>query len=278
MAKRCKNCSAEIPADAKFCPQCGAGVQQSGTVNCPNCDTANPAGAKFCKKCGNTLTKDKAAKARPDKTAPFTRNQFWALQGVAILAMIVVGVYYYFGFIKSLEGKTAIHNTPPPQQQAPQSAPAADDHIHPAPSEEEIQAVADQLKQNPEDPALNVSMGNMLFDSGRYAEAIPYYQNALKKEPDNPDVIVDLGVCYFNMEDFQKAKEQFDLAITLNPRHVNALYNLGVVAVQTGEINRLIEYWGRLREIAPNSPQAQRATQILNQIHQNVEGAGSSGG
>lgn len=277
MAKHCKNCSAEIPANAKFCPQCGAEMQQSGTVKCPNCDTANLAGAKFCKKCGNTLTKEKAAKAQPAKATPFTRNQFWVLQGVSILAMIVIGVYYYFGFIKSIEGKTAFHNNPAPQQQTQQNAPA-DDHNHPAPSEAEIQATADQLKQDPENPSLNVSMGNMLFDSGRYAEAIPYYQNALKKEPNNPDVIVDLGVCYFNMEEFQKAKEQFDLAVTIDPQHVNALYNLGVVAVQTGEIDRLIEYWGRLREIAPNSPQAQRATQILNQIHQNVEGAGSSGG
>jgi len=276
MAKHCKNCSAEIPADAKFCPQCGADMQQTGTVKCPECSTANPAGAKFCKKCGNGLTEDKAAKPPVDK-APFTRNQFWVLQGVTILAMAVVGIYYYFSFIKSIEGKTSIHNAPTAQQQTPQNA-SAEEHNHPMPSEADIQAVANQLKQKPEDPVLNAHMGNMLFDSGRYSEAIPYYQNALKKEPNNPDVIVDLGVCYFNMEEFQKAKEQFDLAVTIDPQHVNALYNLGVVAVQTGEIDRLIEYWGRLREVAPNSPQSQRATQILNQIHQNVEGAGNTGG
>lgn len=275
MAKHCKNCSAEIPADAKFCHQCGADVQQSGTVKCPKCSAANPAGAKFCKKCGNSLTKNKAAKPHVDK-APFTRKQFWALQGVTILAIAVVGIYYYFNFIKSIEGKTSLRNSPPTQQQTPQNAPA-EEHNHPAPSEAEIQAVADQLKQDPENPSLNVHMGNMLFDSGRYTEAIPYYRNSLKKEPNNPDAIVDLGVCYFNMEDFKKAKEQFDLAITINPQHVNALYNLGVVAVQSGEINKLIEYWGRLREVAPNSPQAQRAAQILNQIHQNMEGGGSGG-
>ncbi|NIS38567.1 tetratricopeptide repeat protein, partial [Candidatus Saccharibacteria bacterium] len=132
---------------------------------------------------------------------------------------------------------------------------------------------------NPNDAELNTKMGNLLFDSGKYSEAIPYYQKSIQLQPNNPDVIVDLGVCYFNLEQYEKAKEQFELAYQIDSQHVNALYNLGVVSIQLGEVNKLIKYWGELRDIAPNSQQAQRATQILNQIHQNVEqGAGSGQG
>ena len=80
-----------------------------------------------------------------------------------------------------------------------------------------------------------------------------------------------MGVCYFNQKDYAAAQKQFELANKLDPNHVNALYNLGVVSVQSGDINALIKYWNKLQEVAPQSPQAQRAMQILNQIHQDVD-------
>ena len=50
----CPNCQAKIPADSKFCPECGKPVAQ--TVECPQCHTQNPAGAKFCSNCGTKLS------------------------------------------------------------------------------------------------------------------------------------------------------------------------------------------------------------------------------
>jgi membrane protease subunit (stomatin/prohibitin family) len=48
----CWNCNAQIPANSKFCPECGAS-QQAKT--CPNCQTSNPPNAKFCNNCGTKL-------------------------------------------------------------------------------------------------------------------------------------------------------------------------------------------------------------------------------
>jgi membrane protease subunit (stomatin/prohibitin family) len=50
----CPHCQAKIPADAKFCPECGKQVVE--TVECPSCHQQNPAGAKFCGNCGTKLT------------------------------------------------------------------------------------------------------------------------------------------------------------------------------------------------------------------------------
>lgn len=276
MSKHCKHCNTEIPGDAKFCPQCGAGVQQPDSIHCSKCKTENPSGAKFCKKCGSSLSRE--AKPLAAASQSFTRTHFWLLQGAGFLALIVVGIYYYYGFIKTLEGKADVHNRPAAREQTSQNQPPEEEHNHPAPTEADFQAMADQLKNDPKNPSLNTQMGNLLFDSGRYADAISYYQTALQSSPNNADIIVDLGVCYFNLQDFPRAKEQFDLALKANPQHINALYNLGVVAMQTGEKEQVIDYWSRLMQIAPNSPQAARAMQILNEFHQNVSGApGESG-
>jgi membrane protease subunit (stomatin/prohibitin family) len=48
----CPNCKATIPADSKFCPECGTNLQ---SVTCPKCQTQNAPGAKFCTNCGEKL-------------------------------------------------------------------------------------------------------------------------------------------------------------------------------------------------------------------------------
>jgi RNA polymerase subunit RPABC4/transcription elongation factor Spt4 len=48
----CYNCNAQIPANTKFCPECGA--DQQAKV-CGNCQTSNMPNAKFCSNCGNAL-------------------------------------------------------------------------------------------------------------------------------------------------------------------------------------------------------------------------------
>ena len=48
---RCARCQEEAPADAAFCPECGAKLN----VVCAECGTANAPGHKFCKQCGRRL-------------------------------------------------------------------------------------------------------------------------------------------------------------------------------------------------------------------------------
>lgn len=51
--KKCPKCSAEVPADAKFCLNCGAKLIE--TIECPKCKAELPKGAKFCSNCGYKL-------------------------------------------------------------------------------------------------------------------------------------------------------------------------------------------------------------------------------
>lgn len=55
----CAGCGHALPADAKFCTECGAKVGAAGT--CSNCHAALAAGAKFCSKCGDAAAATSAA-------------------------------------------------------------------------------------------------------------------------------------------------------------------------------------------------------------------------
>ncbi|MFH2204305.1 MAG: SPFH domain-containing protein [Elusimicrobiota bacterium] len=47
-------CNAQVPATAKFCPECGKPVV-APTAKCPGCKADVAAGAKFCQNCGKGL-------------------------------------------------------------------------------------------------------------------------------------------------------------------------------------------------------------------------------
>jgi membrane protease subunit (stomatin/prohibitin family) len=52
----CPNCNNPVPANAKFCPECGQKIlhEKAGEVICPNCGKSVPDG-KFCSECGKPL-------------------------------------------------------------------------------------------------------------------------------------------------------------------------------------------------------------------------------
>ncbi|PCI38798.1 MAG: antifreeze protein type I [Elusimicrobia bacterium] len=49
-----KKCKADVPATAKFCPECGSTVM-APTTKCPGCKGDIAAGAKFCEHCGKKV-------------------------------------------------------------------------------------------------------------------------------------------------------------------------------------------------------------------------------
>ncbi len=59
--KACSSCGNQIPADARFCPQCGT----AQAVRCAACGHANAAGSKFCAQCGAKLGAAAAPAALP---------------------------------------------------------------------------------------------------------------------------------------------------------------------------------------------------------------------
>ncbi|MEJ2367190.1 MAG: tetratricopeptide repeat protein [Acidobacteriota bacterium] len=93
----------------------------------------------------------------------------------------------------------------------------------------EIEQFIAKAKADPNDLQSKVMLGNIYYDMGDYAKAIPWYEDALKINNQDTDVMVDLGVCYRQEKNPEKALALFKKALTLDPSKKQALFNQVVV-------------------------------------------------
>jgi ribosomal protein L40E len=73
----CPSCGADLPADARFCIECGTALAQPATdvtiklpasqpaMLCRNCGAPNPADAIFCVRCGRRHSELARSRLRP---------------------------------------------------------------------------------------------------------------------------------------------------------------------------------------------------------------------
>lgn len=66
----CAACGASVPANAKFCPECGKSPKPAA-VKCASCGASIPTGAKFCPECGKPAGNVKCPKCGAEITGKF---------------------------------------------------------------------------------------------------------------------------------------------------------------------------------------------------------------
>ena len=66
----CKNCNAEIPAEAKFCAVCGTKVEAPAANVCKGCGSELADGVKFCAVCGTPVAAAPAAPVEQPAAVP----------------------------------------------------------------------------------------------------------------------------------------------------------------------------------------------------------------
>jgi len=125
------------------------------------------------------------------------------------------------------------------------------------------------VKAEPKNHDAWVGLGNDYFDSHQPQKAVDAYAKALALKPDDPDILTDQGVMYRQLNQFDKAIANFQKAGKINPAHVPSIFNLGIV--YAGDLNKPDEAakaWNKVIVLAPNSPQAAQARQLLAQLNQ----------
>lgn len=164
----------------------------------------------------------------------------------------------------------AMTGTPPMQ-----SGPPPLNTAQPMPSPQQLKEATDaqaaplleQLKANPNDPAVLASLGNLYYDTKLYPTAIEYYERALKVQPSNASVRTDLGTAYWYSGNADTAIEQFNKALSYAPNKPDTLFNLGIVKWQgKNDGPGAVATWQKLLATNPNYENKQNVLQLITQV------------
>ncbi len=198
--------------------------------------------------------------------SPQTSPTVWA---VIAGACLVLGVAVGYVISGPHGGQPPIVVTSAAQTQP--SAPGA-----PQPGfvdERQVQALRDILAKDPRNLQAATQLGNLLYDAGRYADAVPAYQQAFALDPRNVNLSTDLGTALWYSGRADDALAQYDKSLAINPTHAQTLFNRGIV-LNDGkqDLPQAIQSWERLLATNPNYPDRTKVEQLIEQTKQKVGG------
>jgi tetratricopeptide (TPR) repeat protein len=161
-----------------------------------------------------------------------------------------------------------------PREAGSLPAAASSEHTHattPAPTavvtDQELQGWRNILATDPKNVRANVELGNRLYDAGRYAESIPYYQQAFTLEPKNVNVSTDLATALYYAGRVDDALAQFRRSLDINPKHAQTLFNLGIVKRDArNDAKGAIETWEQLLASVPDYPDAGKVRTMIAEL------------
>lgn len=135
-----------------------------------------------------------------------------------------------------------------------------------------------QANNEPANAAVRVDLGNLYFDAERFDMAASWYEAALKIEPKNVNASTDLGVAYYQQGETDRALKQFEYSLAVDPRHAKTHYNVGVVrAFGAMDLDGAVKAWEQLIALAPETPEASRAREMIQAVRSNHPAPGGGG-
>lgn len=184
-------------------------------------------------------------------------------------ALLFLFAGFIFGSIATFVVMKGMETSKPVPATSEPAAASTDKETAPAgmTPEQHSSILADYMKQakeNPKDLRSRLTLANIFYERGKFAEAKGWYEESLKLDPKNTDIIVDQGVCYRELKDPAKAMELFDEALKVDPKKQQALYNKVVVALfDLKDISAAKKYLLEFEKTYPDNPMAE---QIKEQI------------
>lgn len=137
----------------------------------------------------------------------------------------------------------------------------------------EIAALRRALTSDPGNLSAAVQLANLLYDAGRWAEAVPYYEQAFKAQPRNINVSTDLGTAHYYSGNSDAALHQYEQSLAIDPAHENTLFNLGVVRLDgKSDAAGAVKAWEQLLELHPAGPHAVKVRERLIEARRRLTG------
>ena len=138
-------------------------------------------------------------------------------------------------------------------------------------NEGELQAYRDILKADPKNLVAATTLGNKLYDVGRYAEAVPYYQQAFALDSKNANLSTDLGTALWYSGRADDALAQYQKSLAADPKHAQTLFNQGIVRLEgKQDVLGAIESWETLLGKHPTYPEVEKVKRMIAEAQQKL--------
>ncbi len=95
-----------------------------------------------------------------------------------------------------------------------------------------------RLERSPTDFLANYNLGELLLNSNKAVEAVPYFEKAWRSAPRNVVAATELGVALMAASKVKEAREQFQRALEIDPTFTDARYDLASAEAATGAWER----------------------------------------
>ena len=92
------------------------------------------------------------------------------------------------------------------------------------------------IEKNPNDTTLMTKYANFLFDTGKVAEAVTWFEKVVALEPNNADAKTDLATALWNSGQKDKAMAEYRNALKIDPKHIATLHNMTIVYLEERDL------------------------------------------
>ncbi len=109
------------------------------------------------------------------------------------------------------------------------------------------------LEADPQSVDVNVTLGELRRQTGRYNEAVAAFLRVLSQQPNNADAVLGLAETYKASGDLKKAEESYKRAIELQPNYWGGYNKLGAFYFSQGRTQESIPQFQKVVELVPDN-------------------------
>ena len=114
-------------------------------------------------------------------------------------------------------------------------------------------AAESALQADPQSLDVNITLGELRRQTGRYKEAIDAYVRVLSQQPNNADAVLGLAEAYKAAGDFRNAEAQYKRAIALQPNYWGGYNKLGAFYYTQSRYEDAAAQFQRVVDLVPDN-------------------------
>ena len=123
------------------------------------------------------------------------------------------------------------------------------------------------LASDPQSVDVNVTLGELRRQTGRYQEAVAAFLRVLSQQPNNADAVLGLAETYKSSGDLKKAEESYKRAIALQPNFWGGYNKLGAFYYVNGRYEEAAPQFQQVTALVPDN---QRGYNNLGAVYQRL--------